>query len=191
MASLRREPSTPDNAYVCSRHFSPDDLDDSCPSGVRLREGAVPRLQFARRTGRPIHQAYRAVRERAAAATLDTVPLRTQGAGGGSGVDSTTPNAAPGPAAVVPPSPSKKVFKKRLAKAERRLGNAEVKIRKLTQRKRDLKRDTTALERSIIVREAKATHDEDRINRLERLLKDEYTLPGPPAPSTLWDAMED
>lgn len=198
IASIKRETYTPDNEYVCSKHFYPDDLDDSSPSGVTLREGAVPRLQYAIRSGRPINHKHRAVRERLAAAKRGIVRPRSEGMAvegasrsGSSGVNNKTPNADPNPrAAAPPPSPSKKIIKKRLAKAERRLGDAGVRIIKLKRRKHELEGDKDDLERKVTLLEVRAAFDEDYIKTLEEQLKDDYTLEGPPMPSNVWDDME-
>lgn len=157
----------------------------------------MPRLQYAIRSGRPIHPRYRAVRESLAAAKRGMARPRNErmaaegvSRGGNSGVSKKTPNADPSPEDAAPPSPSKKTLKKRLAKAERRLGNAGVRIKKLKLRKYGLERDKDDLERKVTLLEVRATFDEDYIKRLEKLLKDDYTLEGPPMPSNVWDDME-
>lgn len=195
IVSVLRQTYTEDNDYVCSKHFSPDDLDDSSPSGVRLREGAVPMLQYGfrckakkpkRKRKEKKMRCPKCERKRAAAAAAKNRAARVGKEGAKdsgckaltTGTDTTDPQPAP------PRSPSKETLKTRLAEIEGKVVDAGVKISRLRQRKSDLESYKNNLDTMTILLENRATYNRDYIATLEGMLRERQTGEGAPSQGT-------
>lgn len=193
IVSVLRQTYTEDNDYVCSRHFSPDDLDDSSPSGVRLREGAVPMLQYGFRCkvkknkGKRKRKEKRRMRcpkcegKRAAAAKNRAARVGKEGEKDSGCEALTTGTGTADPQPAPPRSPSKETLKTRLAEIEGKLEDAGVKISRLRQCKSDLESYKNKLDIMTILLENRATYNRDYIATLEEMLKKRQTGEGAPS----------
>lgn len=194
--SILRQKYTEDNDYVCSKHFSPDDLDHSSPSGERLREGAVPMLQYAFRSKPRKHKKRKCKKEREllAADERGTMSQRNEclaedaGKPCSSGITKDTLNPDPTPKAAPPPSPTKETLKSKLATVERKLVDKGVKISKLRQRRSALESHKDTLETMVILLNSRAAYNKDYITTLENMVKEKQSMEGPP--SNEWQDME-